>query len=174
MSQTTGSLIFSTPAPLKGLLYVCLRDHSRETFVVQPQDLESQPEGRSSSPPLLLEEGRGSPPKHREDLPAPGLIPKRHIIQCQARSRGLSLVSEVRIGTAHTPAWDPCIPPSHPRLLCPQIPSVMPPSPQTCLGSVRAISSPLLSFSATRTQQIPMGPEGGRVKCGSGVGGGGR
>lgn len=23
-----------------------------ETFVVQPQDLESQPEGRSSSPPL--------------------------------------------------------------------------------------------------------------------------
>lgn len=74
------------------------------------------------------------------------------------------------MGAAHTLAWDPGISPLR-QGCCTKIPPAVPSSPQTCLGSVRAISSPPSSFlSAPKTQQIPWGPGGSPVRGGSGVG----
>lgn len=96
----------------------------------------------------------------------PGQAPDRNIIQCQARSRKLGPEQKPGQGGQDEDFTYCSLGPRH---LSPspgplhKDPTCRPLLSLTCLGSVRAISSPPPSFlSAPKTQQIPWGPEGSR------------
>lgn len=150
-TQPTGSLILpDLPTPMTVWWKRVISGGA--LFIVQPQDLKSQPEVGSSSPLPRLGRGRGSPHRPRKDVPGPGPAPDRQIIGPgkEQRAGHRSPVREGRMGAAHTPAWGP-IDASLPRAAAVR---PLPELPGICQSHL--VPSPSL-FSAQRTQQIPRG-----------------
>lgn len=165
--QTTGGLIFSIPLHTRTALYVCvLRGHSRgRPLLCSPRISNPSQRGRALAS-FYDWRGERKPSKtggmcqHQAWSLTGTSFSARQGAEGWAQDK--SLVREARMGTAHTPAWDPCIPPSPPMTAAHRSLLQYSSLPRPAWDLSEPFHPHPLPVSATRTQQIPLGLRGVR------------